>query len=273
MMVVGLRTNSPSMRTQRHLNRTNKSLQGNIAKLSSGFRINSAADDAAGLAVSEEMTTDIRSLDQAERNAQDAVSLIQTAEGAMGETQGILQRMRELSVQANSAGITDAQRTHLDQEYQALRTEIDDIAADTQYNGNTLLDGAFTGDFQVGIESTDTVTVDLTATAFDSATLGLAGDITTQGNAVTEMAAIDTAIDTMSTERAKIGALQNRMDVKTENLSIHRENLDAARGRIKDVDIAREMASMTKNQILSQAGTAMLAQANSLPQGALQLLG
>lgn len=271
--MISVKTNAASLMAQRHLGGTNKALQGNIAKLSSGFRINSAADDAAGLAVSEEMTTDIRSLNQAERNAQDATSLMQTAESAMGESHGILQRMRELTVQANSAGITDAQRTHLDQEYQALKTEMDDIAADTQYNGNALLNGSFTGDFQVGIESTDTVTVDLTTTAFDSATLGLAGDITTQGNAVTEMAAIDTAIDTVTTERAKIGALVNRMDVKSENLSVYRENLSNARSRIKDVDVASEMADMTKNQILSQAGTAMLAQANSLPQSALSLLG
>ena len=271
--MISIQTNASSLVGQRHLNRTNEAIQSNIGKLSSGFRINSAADDAAGLAVTEGMTSDIRSLGQAERNANDAVSLIQTAEGAMGESQGILQRMRELSVQANSGGINDTQRGHLDKEYQALKSELDDIAADTQYNGNALLDGSYSGDFQVGIEATDTVTVDLSTTGFDAATLGLAGDLTTQANSVTEMGVIDTAIDTLSDERAKLGAMQNRMDVKSENLSVHKENLSMARGRIRDVDVATEMADMTKNQILSQAGTSMLAPANSLPQTALGLLG
>jgi flagellin len=279
--MIGIQTNTTSLVAQRHLNNTNKAVQGNIARLSSGFRINSAADDAAGLAVSEEMSSDVRSLGQAERNANDAVSLVQTAEGAMGEVHGILQRMRELSVQANSDGINDTQRGHLDKEFQALASEINDIAADTEYNGNTLLDGSFSGDFQVGIEATDTVNVDLTAQAFDTASLTDSGgantlaasSLSTTADAVTAQGVIDNAISVVSGERAKLGATQNRMDVKTENLSVYKENLQSANSRIKDVDVASEMASMTKNQILSQAGTSMLAQANSLPQTALGLLG
>lgn len=272
--MISIKTNSASLMAQRHLGGTNKALQSNIARLSSGFRINSAADDAAGLAVSEEMTTDIRSLNQAERNAQDAISLMQTAEAAMGESHGILQRMRELTVQANSAGISDDQRGYLDQEYQALVLELDDIAADTQYNGNALLDGAFNGTFQVGIESTDNIIVTLGQDFTSAGLLGAAaGNIGTQATAQAEMALVDTGIQNASAARASVGALINRMDVKTENLSVYRENLSNARSRVKDVDVASEMADLTKNQILSQAGTAMLAQANSLPQSALALLG
>jgi flagellin len=276
--MIGIQTNTTSLVAQRHLNNTSKAVQGNIAKLSSGFRINSAADDAAGLAVSEEMNSDIRSLGQAKRNANDAISMIQTAEGAMGEAHGIMQRMRELSVQANSDGINDTQRGHLNKEFVQLRNELNDIAADTEYNGTSLLDGNLSADIQVGIDSGDTVNVavgqNFAATAFTDGTNTLdAVDLTTTGNAVDAQAVIDSAISTISGERASLGAMQNRLDTKVETLGVQSENLQAANSRIRDVDVASEMASMTKNQILSQAGTSMLAQANSLPQTALGLLG
>ena len=278
--MIGVNTNTTSLMAQRHLNSTNKALQGNIAKLSSGFRINSAADDASGLAVSEEMKSDIRSLGQASRNANDAISMVQTAEGSLGQVHDILGRMRELSVQANSDGINDEQRAHIDTEFQALSAEITDIASDTRFNGASLFDGSLSANFQVGVESTDTLNISVTQ-AFDAASLQDAGattnlgatDLTSTANAATAMSVIDNAISVVSETRAGLGASQNRLESKIENLSVSRENLEAANSRIRDVDVASEMASMTKNQILMQAGASMLAQANSLPQTALSLLG
>jgi len=265
---------------QRHLNSTNKSLQGNIEKLSSGFRINSAADDAAGLAVSEEMKSDIRSLGQASRNANDAVSMVQTAEGSLGQVHDILGRMRELSVQANSDGINDEQRAHVNTEFQALVAEIGDISSQTKFNGTSLLDGTLSANFQVGIESTDTlnIAVGQSFAAVDledaTGTNNLAGvNLSTTAGAADAMAVLDNAISVVSETRAGLGASQNRLESKIENLSVAGENLSAANSRIRDVDVASEMASMTKNQILMQAGSSMLSQANSLPQTALSLLG
>ncbi len=272
-MAIGVKTNVSSLMAQRHLNSTNRSLAGNIAKLSSGFRINSAADDAAGLAVSEEMKAGIRSLGQASRNANDAISVIQTAEGSLGEMHNILGRMRELSVQANSDGINNDQRAHLHTEFDQLRTELTEIAERTEFNGNTLLDGTAEFSFQVGVNGTDTVTIEIDD-AFDADGLNLdTHDLSTTAGAVAAMADIDAAITSVSGERASLGAMQNRLESKLDNLEVSRQNLEAANSRIRDVDIASEMADMTKNQILMQAGTSMLAQANSLPQTALSLLG
>ena len=278
--MIGVNTNTTSLMAQRHLNSTNKSLQGNIEKLSSGFRINSAADDAAGLAVSEEMKSDIRSLGQASRNANDAVSMVQTAEGSLGQVHDILGRMRELSVQANSDGINDEQRAHVNTEFQALSAEIGDISSQTKFNGTSLLDGTLSADFQVGIESSDSLNISVSQ-SFAVADLENAGgttnlgavDLTSTANAATAMGVLDNAISVVSETRAGLGASQNRLESKIENLSVSRENLEAANSRIRDVDVASEMASMTKNQILMQAGSSMLAQANSLPQTALSLLG
>ncbi|WP_246099089.1 flagellin N-terminal helical domain-containing protein [Persicimonas caeni] len=273
-----LQTNVSSMSAQRHLGKTSRALNSNIAKLSSGFRINSAADDAAGLAISEEMKADIRSLGQAERNANDAISMLQTAEGAMGEIHGVLGRMRELAVQAASDGINDTQRGHLDTEFQELEAEIDRIAGVSKYNGNNLLDGTMAATFQVGADSGETLSVsigqDFQSTALGDGTTTLsATDLTNRTNADASLAAIDGAISQVSSSRASIGASQNRLEVTIDNLSVTRENLSAANSRIRDTDVASEMASMTKNQILMQAGTSMLAQANSMPQTALGLLG
>lgn len=278
--MIGVQTNYHSLVAQRNLSRTSSEMGENIQKLSSGFRINSAKDDAAGLAVSEEMKADIRSLRQAGRNANDATSMVQVAEGALGEIHNILGRMRELAVQANSDSINDTQRGHIDTEFQALTAEITDISSDSTYNGISLLDGSLSATFQVGVETTDTMTVALAQgfTAADledaSGTNNLGGvDLTTTANAATTIGVIDNSISMVSTSRAELGATLNRLDVKSENLAVSRENLEAANSRIRDVDVASEMASMTKNQILMQAGTSMLSQANSLPQTALSLLG
>jgi flagellin len=276
--MIGIQTNVTSLHAQRNLGNTSNSLQKNIQKLSSGFRINTAADDAAGLAVSEEMKANIRSLGQASRNASDAVSMIQTAEGSLGQVHNILGRMRELAVQANSDGINDTQRGHIDQEFQALAAEITDISSDTQYNGTALLDGSLDATFQVGIETTDTLNIQVTqgfsaADLTDGTTTIDAAALDTTANAALALDSIDAAISTVSTTRAQLGASQNRLESKLDNLAVSKANLEESNSRIRDVDIASEMANMTKNQILMQAGTSMLAQANSLPQTALSLLG
>ena len=277
-MSISIHNNTSSLSAQRLLGRTSKSLQGNLTKLTSGLRINSAADDAAGLAVSSEMKVDMRSLNQAKRNANDAISVLQTAESAMGQQGDILTRMRELSVQANNATLNNSQRDALNEEFSQLQTEFDRIANNTTFNGTSLLDGTISAgsglDIQIGVESSDTVTVEVEDTT--AATLGVdAGsiDLSSTGNPATAMTALDTALETVNAERAKVGAMQNRMDVAIENLSSTYENTAAAHGRIVDVDVASEMASFTKNQVLMQAGSSMLAQANSQPQMALGLLG
>ncbi|MEC9441249.1 MAG: flagellin [Myxococcota bacterium] len=277
-MSISIHNNTSSLSAQRLLGRTSKSLQGNLTKLTSGLRINSAADDAAGLAVSSEMKVDMRSLNQAKRNANDAISVLQTAESAMGQQGDILTRMRELSVQANNATLADTQRDALNEEFTQLQTEFDRIASNTTFNGTSLLDGTIASgsglDIQIGVESSDTVTVEVEDTT--AATLGVdAGsiDLSSTGDPAAAMTAIDDALETVNSERAKVGAMQNRMDVAIENLSSTYENTAAAHGRIVDVDVASEMASFTKNQVLMQAGSSMLAQANSQPQMALGLLG
>lgn len=276
-MSISIHNNTSSLSAQRLLGRTSKSLQGNLTKLTSGLRINSAADDAAGLAVSSEMKVDMRSLNQAKRNANDAISVLQTAESAMGQQGDILTRMRELSVQANNATLNNSQRDALNQEFTQLQTEFDRIASNTTFNGTSLLDGTIAAgsglDIQIGVESGDTVTVEVEDTT--AATLGVDSgtiDLSSAGNPAAAMTAIDSALETVNAERAKVGAMQNRMDVAIENLSSTYENTAAAHGRIVDVDVASEMASFTKNQVLMQAGSSMLAQANSQPQMALGLL-
>jgi flagellin len=277
--MLGINTNPTSLLTQRYLNKTNKALQGNIARLSSGYRINSAADDAAGLAVSESMKSNIRSLGQASRNASDAISMVQTAEGSLGQVHDILGRMRELSVQANSDGINDEQRAHINTEFQALSAEIGDISSDTKFNGRSLLYGTLNASFQVGIDSTNTLNVSV-GQSFATADLKdatgtnslAAANLSTTAGAASAMEVLDNAISLVSGARASMGASQNRLESKIENLAVYRENLEAANSRIRDVDVASEMAEMTKNQILLQAGASMLAQANSLPQLLLALL-
>ena len=249
-----------------------------MEKLSSGLRINRAGDDAAGLAISEKMRGQIRGLDQASRNSQDGISLIQTAEGALNETHNILQRMRELSVQgANDTNVTE-DRTAIETELKQLSSEIDRIASQTQFNKQNILANTGKVNIQVGANADQKITISLKT--MNSKTLGIisgtgaganlsVGD-TTKANALTT--ALDTAIGKVSTHRSDLGALQNRLEHTISNLNNTSENLTAAESRVRDVDMAKEMMAFSKNNILNQAAQAMLAQANQQPQGVLQLL-
>ncbi|WP_373898291.1 flagellin [Haloimpatiens sp. FM7315] len=243
-----------------------------MEKLSSGLRINRAGDDAAGLAISEKMRGQIRGLDQASRNSQDAISLIQTGEGALTETHSILQRMRELAVQASNDTNVSEDRTAIKTEITELKTEIDRISSQTEFNTQKLLNGDFSNKtFQIGANNGQTLT--LSINKMDSAALTVdALTVATATDATAAIKTIDTAITTVSTERAKLGANQNRLEHTINNLNTSSENLQAAESRVRDVDMAKEMMNFSKNNILQQAAQAMLAQANQAPQGVLQLL-
>ena len=276
-MAISVVTNVASLRAQRNLNKTANAMTGHIEKLSSGLRINKAGDDAAGSAISSQLTAQEQGLKQANRNANDGVSLIQTAEGAMGEMTGIVQRMRELSVQAANEGTMDTtERGYLDQEFQLLESELDRIVNVTEYNGQKLVDGSVsTGvSFQVGMNNTGNDRISVSIANSGSTTLGLNDEtLATATGAQKAIAALDTALQTINTTRGTLGATQNRLEATMSNLSSMHENAASANSRIKDVDVAEESASFTRSQILSQAGTSMLAQANSLPQSALSLIG
>ena len=273
-MAISIMTNTQSLNAQRNLSTTQMRMQGNLQKLSSGLRVNSAADDAAGLAISERFKAQIRSYAQAERNANDGISLLQTAEGAMNEIAGSLIRIRELAVQSANGTLGSAERGFLNNEALDLQEEIDRIAAVTQFNGLNLLDGTYVTDLQVGINSTlnDRINVTISNTSFSTLTAGVAVDLTTQTGSQTALGTLDVAIDALSTRRASLGTAQNRLQVTISNLASVRENVTAANGRIRDVDVASESAEMTKNNILMQVGVSVLAQANQAPQIALNLL-
>ncbi len=249
-----------------------------IEKLSSGLRINRAGDDAAGLAISEKMRGQIRGLNQASRNSQDAISLIQTAEGALNETHSILQRMRELAVQASNDTNVTVDRKNLNKEVAELQTEIDRIANQTEFNTKKLLDGTASNTaltFQIGANSGQMMSI--TIGSMDATKLGVnSGAITFSKKVAADITGmidtINTAINTVSEERAKLGANQNRLEHTIANVDNAAENLQAAESRIRDVDMAKEMMNFTKTNILTQAAQAMLAQANQAPQGVLQLL-
>ncbi len=272
---MGLRvnTNVASLTAQRNLAGVTGRLQGNFARLASGLRIATASDDAAGLGISERMRSQIRSFGVAGRNAQDGVSLTQTAEGNLNEVGNILNRMRELSVQAANGTLATTDRATIDSEFQQLVFEIDRIAETTEFNGTALLDGSATSiNIQVGINSGDTIAVELPDV--QGATLGIASlDTTTIDNANAALSALDAAIDTVSTARGSLGASQNRFTSTIASIANVRENLSAAESRIRDVDVAVETADLTRNSILQQAATSVLAQANVQPQLALSLLG
>jgi len=273
-MAFSVVTNVASLGAQRNLSRTQESLTKNMGRLSSGLRINSAADDAAGLGISEKLRAQTRGLAMAERNAMDGVSLLQTAEGSLNEVSGILTRMRELSLQASTDTNSQEQRGYLATEFTALSDELTRMTNTTEFNGIKLLDGSATNlQIQVGLNNTDAEDrININIGATDAATLGLDVDISDKTTAQSALATIDTAIDTVSQSRSGLGALQNRMQITIQNLSSSRENLTAADSRIRDVDVAEETAAMTRNSILLQAGTAVLAQANQAPQIALSLL-
>ena len=301
-----INNNLMAMNAQRYLGVNNANTQKSIEKLSSGYRINRAGDDAAGLSISEKMRAQIRGLKMASKNSQDAISLIQTAEGALNETHSILQRMRELAVQASTDTNENVDRTALQDEIDQLIAEVNRIADETQFNGKTLLDGTLTkvadgGDgelnFQIGANKDQSIDLEIISMRADKIGLrdaggaltdelsnikltetseddGSGGTIVTSAftNASKAIEVIDGAIKSVSAERSKLGAYQNRLEHTINNLNTSAENLTAAESRIRDVDMADEMMEYTKNNILAQAATAMLAQANQAPQSVLQLL-
>ena len=274
---MGLRvnTNIMSLTSQRNLSNISGRLQGNFSRLSSGLRIATAADDAAGLGISERMRSQIRSYSAAGRNSQDGISLVQTAEGALNEVSNILGRMRELAVQGANGTLSTADRATINTEFVALSSEVDRIATNTSFNDISLLDGTTaTADIQVGINTGEVIAVTLTDT--QSATLGVDAatlNTTTAAAASTALAALDTAIGSVTTARGSLGADQNRLSSAYSSILNVHENLSAAESRIRDVDVAYETADLSRNSILQQAATSVLAQANTQPQLALSLLG
>ena len=264
--------NMTAANTNRQLGITNTNLSKSTEKLSSGYRINRAADDAAGLSISEKMRGQIRGLEQASSNAQDGISLIQTAEGAMNEQHAILQRMRELAVQASNDTNTSDDRTAIKAEIDELASEITRISSQTEFNEKALLDGSVTSlDFQVGANAEQVITLDLAA--LDAGTLGVDSlEVDSRANANTSITAIDGAIKTLSETRSQLGAKQNRLEHTIANADNTAENLQSAESRIRDVDMAKEMVKYSKNSILQQAAQSMLAQANQSTQGVLSLL-
>ena len=280
-----INNNIMAINTYRQLTITNSAASKSMEKLSSGYRINRAGDDAAGLSISEKMRAQIRGLNQASRNAQDGISLIQTAEGALNETHAILQRMRELVVQAGNVGTNQQEDLdYIQDEIDALIEEINGISQRTQFNGKTLLNGDFaeTADtliFQIGANSDQTLSLnieDMSASGLlllaDEDKVDVTGFIGTPSNFDTVLGKIDNAINKVSAQRSKLGAAQNRLEHTIKNLDNAAENLQAAESRIRDVDMAKEMMEFTRQSILQQAATAMLAQANQAPQTVLQLL-
>jgi flagellin len=279
-MTISVLTNVASLNAQRNLTATQSALASSVGRLSSGMRINTASDDAAGLGISENLKANIRSMAQAQRNANDGISMSQVAEGSMSDIQGIVSRMRELSVQSANATLGDTERGYIQTEFLQLSTEINRISAVTDFNGQKLLDGsASTGlTFQIGIQNTANDRLAMSITKLTTSTLGstslhiASASLSTAAKAQSAIGAFDKAIQQLSQARAKVGATQNRMTVTVSNLAATQENLTAANSRIRDVDVASESANLTKSQILSQAGRAVLAQANQLPQSALSLL-
>ena len=270
-----INTNVMSLNAQRNLSTSQSALATSIQRLSSGLRVNSAKDDAAGLAIAERMNAQVKGMNVAIRNANDAISLSQTAEGSLGKVGDALQRMRELAVQASNATNGTSDRANLDAEYQQLSAEVTRVLTGTKFNGTDLLSTGATLTFQVGsnnvaTDQIDVATTDLSAGAGVTAVVG--GDLTTSANALTAMDDLDTAIDEITTARSTFGAAQNRFESVIGNLQVAAENQAASRGRIMDADFAAETASLTRGQILQQAGTAMLAQANSIPNNVLSLL-
>ncbi|WP_043761515.1 flagellin N-terminal helical domain-containing protein [Aeromonas taiwanensis] len=299
-MAMFINTNTSSLNAQRNLMNTTKSLDTSYTRLASGLRINSAKDDAAGLQISNRLTSQVNGLDQGNRNANDGISLAQTAEGAMDEVTGMLQRMRTLAQQSANGSNSAKDREALQKEVDQLGSEINRISTDTTFAGTKLLDGNYNGSFQVGADANQTIGFSLsqaggfsisgisaaantTVTAASGGTLavstiflsGSAGgiSISTQTNAQNVLAAVDSMLGIVDSKRAELGAVQNRLDSTIRNQSNISENVSAARSRIRDADFATETANMTKQNILQQAASSILAQANQRPQSALSLLG
>ena len=268
-MSLRINTNIEAFDAHRQLEGTNAKLQQSMQRLSSGYRINTAADDAAGLAISEKLRGQISGLAQANRNAQDAVSLVQTAEGQLNEVHSMLQRVRELAVQYKNGTLSTQDQMAIQSEINQLASEIERIGSSAQFNGIPLLNGQVTITFQVGANDGEDISI-TTATLFGSAVTTAAFDLSVTNSA--DISEIDDAINSISAMRAQYGAVQNRLEHVINNLEIYQQNLTASESQIRDVDMASEMANLTKLQVLQQAGTSMLAQANQQPQSVLKLL-
>ena len=279
-MATTINTNMSSLTAQRALGASQGSLSTSMQRLSTGLRINSAKDDSAGLAIAERMTSQVKGMAVAGRNANDAISLAQTAEGALGKIGESLQRMRELAVQSSNSTNSSSDRANLNEEYTALAAEVTRVIDGTKFNGNQLLNVDTGMAFQVGADNvaTDAITVNLTdigagtgmALVLDTA--GATGSISTAAVALTTMSNLDAAIDEVTSARSNLGSVQNRFESVVANLSTMSENLQAAKGRIVDADFAVETSNMSRAQVLQQAGNAMLAQANQAPQQVMSLL-
>jgi len=272
-MSLSVQTNVAAMGAHRNLVSTSQNLSKSMERLSSGYRINRAADDAAGLAISQKLQAQVGGLGQAQRNAQDAVSLVQTAEGSMSEVQSMLQRVRDLAVQYNNGTLSTSDKAAITNEVAQLCAEVSRIASQTKFNGISLLSGGASINFQVGSEDGQTITV----SARDLFGSGTTVDINTSvfsfsSSGSVTLACIDDAINNVSTARATFGAVQNRLEHTLNNLTNYQQNLSASQSQIQDVDMAAEMVNFTKLQILQSAGTSMLAQANQAPQSVLRLL-
>lgn len=279
-MSIFVNTNVAALNAQRNLFESSSSLNKSYERLASGIRINSAADDAAGLQISERITTQVQGLEQATRNANDAISLTQVAEGALTETTGALQRIRQLAVQAQNGINSESDRNALQKEVSALKLEISRIATDTTFNGVEVLNGAFSAAFLVGSNSGQTVSVNLSAgnipgnDGFSATGLGINQlSVDTAANASAALDTIDAALSSVLAVRGDLGALENRFQSTIRNLANVGENLTSARSRVQDTDFATETSNLTRNQIIQQASLSILSQANSAPQSALLLLG
>lgn len=272
-----INTNVPSLSAQRSLGQTSKAQESSFAKLSSGSRITKSADDAAGMAISEKLKAEIRSIRQADRNANDGISMVQVAEGGLNETQNILTRLRELAIQSASDTVSDVERGFTNMEYQNLVQEMDRISKVTEFNGIKLLNGEGGKlDFQIGSKGDENSVISYEASQVNATIgdLGVEGlEVSTKDGAQSSLANVDAAIEKVSGQRAFLGALQNRLVSTSNNLQVTQENLSAANSRIRDVDYAEETAKQATNQILQAAGTSVLAQANMNGQQALKLIG
>ena len=280
-MALYVNTNTASLFAQRQLGKSQMGQQKSLQRLSTGLRINSAADDAAGLAISTQFTAKIRGMNQASRNAADGISMIQIAEGGLEQMGGILTRMRELSIQSANGSLTDSDRLFIETEFSELSAELDRIAGSTDFNGRKLLQGSASAGvtFHIGVNNTTTDKITVSIQNVQASQLGTNGTklnaqgVSTVTKAQTALGVIDAAITQLSTARSKLGAGQNRLDVTIDNLGTTVENMSAANSRIRDADIAKESAALTRAQILTQAGVSVLAQANQTPQAALSLIG
>ena len=278
-MAIVVQSNTTASKALGNLNRTNRGLTGTFQKISSGLRINSAADDSAGLAVAENLDSEYRSLQQAHRNTNDGISVIQTAEGATNEVSEILKRMRELAVQSSSETLANSERAYIQDEFAELTKEVDRIAAVTEFNGIALGNGGKSSlDVQIGAQNTANDRIGITLGDLRASTLGVDNSgsgiqLDTFTNARAALTKIDTALDTVNSYRSDYGAVQNRLESALNNLEVYKENIAASESRIRDADYAFETAEMSKFNIMQQAGMAILSQANGMNQGALRLIG